>query len=315
MLKQIVSNFNNINILVIGDIILDRYYYGVNIGNSSESPTPIIKVNNVQEKPGGAANVAINISNLKGNVNIISLSGYDYASKYIKNKLISNNIKCDLIKVKNYNTVIKSRVISDSNQIVRLDLENKINYFKSSTMIKKIRLILPNVNMLVLSDYNKGTLSSVKEIIKLARNLNIPIIVDPKGNNYDKYNGANILTPNIYEFQKVIGNICYSNDDIVFYGLNIIEKYNLSALLITRDKHGVSLIQPNNDPLHIPAIQNKNIFNVVGAGDLIISILALLLSSNVNIKDACILSNKAAGLLVSKNNYFNIKLEDFISLI
>ncbi|MCV2508345.1 MAG: PfkB family carbohydrate kinase, partial [Candidatus Lightella neohaematopini] len=139
--------------------------------------------------------------------------------------------------------------------------------------------------------------------------------VDPKGNNYDKYKGANILTPNIYEFQKAIGTICYNNDDIVFYGLNIIKKYNLSALLITRDKHGVSLIQPNDDPLHISATQNTNIHNVVGAGDLIISILALLLSSNVNIKDSCILSNKAAGLLVSKNNYFNIELEDFISLI
>ncbi|MCV2524621.1 MAG: PfkB family carbohydrate kinase [Candidatus Lightella neohaematopini] len=315
MLKQIISNFNNISILVVGDVILDRYYYGINIGNSSESPTPIIKINDVKEKPGGAANVAINISNLKGNVNIVSLSGYDYAAKYIRNKLINNNIKCNLIKVKNYNTTIKSRILSNNNQIIRLDLENKINYFQSSTMIKKIRSILPNVNMLVLSDYNKGTLSSVQEIIKLARNFNIPIIVDPKGNNYDKYKGASILTPNIYEFQKAVGSICYSNDDIVFYGLNIIKKYDLSALLITRDKHGVSLIQPHDDPLHIPATQNKNIHNVVGAGDLIISILALLLSSNVNIKDSCILSNKAAGLLVSKNNYFNIKLEDFISLI
>ncbi|MCV2525073.1 MAG: PfkB family carbohydrate kinase [Candidatus Lightella neohaematopini] len=315
MLKQIVSNFNNISILVIGDIILDRYYYGINIGNASESPTPIIKINNIQEKPGGAANVAINISNLKGNVNIISLSGYDYATKYIRNKLVNSNIKCNLIKVKNYNTTIKSRIISDNNQIIRLDLENKNNYFQSPIMIKKIKSILPNVNMLVLSDYNKGTLSSVQEIIKLARNLNIPIIVDPKGNNYDKYKGANILTPNIYEFQKAIGAICYSNDDIVFYGLNVIKKYDLSALLITRDKHGVSLIQPNDNPLHILATQNKNIYNVVGAGDVIISILALLLSSNVNIKDSCVLSNKAAGLLVSKNNYFNIELEDFISLI
>ncbi|MCV2502258.1 MAG: PfkB family carbohydrate kinase [Candidatus Lightella neohaematopini] len=315
MLKQIISNFNNISILVVGDVILDRYYYGINIGNSSESPTPIIKINDVKEKPGGAANVAINISNLKGNVNIVGLSGYDYAAKYIRNKLINNNIKCNLIKVKNYDTTIKSRILSNNNQIIRLDLENKINYFQSSTMIKKIRSILPNVNMLVLSDYNKGTLSSVQEIIKLARNFNIPIIVDPKGNNYDKYKGASILTPNIYEFQKAVGSICYSNDDIVFYGLNIVKKYDLSALLITRDKHGVSLIQPHDDPLHIPATQNKNIHNVVGAGDLFISILALLLSSNVNIKDSCILSNKAAGLLVSKNNYFNIKLEDFISLI
>ncbi|MCV2508453.1 MAG: PfkB family carbohydrate kinase, partial [Candidatus Lightella neohaematopini] len=194
MLKQIVSNFNNINILVIGDVILDRYYYGVNIGNSSESPTPIIRINNIQEKPGGAANVAINISNLKGNVDLVSLSGYDYATEYIKNKLISNNVKCNLIKIKNYNTTIKSRIISDNNQIIRLDIENKSNYFQSPIMIKKIRSILPNVNMLVLSDYNKGTLSSVQEIIRLARNFNIPIIVDPKGNNYDKYKGANILT-------------------------------------------------------------------------------------------------------------------------
>ncbi|MCV2528621.1 MAG: PfkB family carbohydrate kinase [Candidatus Lightella neohaematopini] len=315
MLKKIISNFSNINILVVGDIILDRYYYGINIGNASESPTPIIKINNIIEKPGGAANVAINIANLKGNVNIISLSGRDDAARYIRNKLISNNIKYELININNYSTTIKSRIISNYNQIMRLDFENENSYFQSPLIIEKIKLILPNVNMLVLSDYNKGTLSSVQEIIKLARNLSIPIIVDPKGNNYDKYNGANILTPNIYEFQKVIGTTCYNNNDIVSYGLSIIEKYNLSALLITRDKHGISLIQPNNDPLHIAATQNNNIYSVVGAGDVIVSILALLLSSNIDIKDSCILSNKAAGLLVSKNNYFNIELKDFISLI
>ncbi|MCV2525831.1 MAG: PfkB family carbohydrate kinase [Candidatus Lightella neohaematopini] len=315
MLKKIISNFSNINILVVGDIILDRYYYGINIGSASESPTPVIKINNITEKPGGAANVAINIANLKGNVSIISLSGRDYAAKYIKNKLISNNIKYELINIDNYNTTIKSRIISSYSQIMRLDFENENNYFQSPLIIEKIKLILPNVNMLILSDYNKGTLSSVQEIIKLAHNFNIPVIVDPKGNNYDKYNGANILTPNIYEFQKVIGTTCYNNDDIVSYGLSIIKKYNLSALLITRDKHGISLIQPNSDPLHIAATQNNNIYSVVGAGDVIVSILALLLSSNINIKDSCILSNKAAGLLVSKDNYFNIELRDFIGLI
>ncbi|MCV2531122.1 MAG: PfkB family carbohydrate kinase, partial [Candidatus Lightella neohaematopini] len=180
MLKQVISNFRNINILVIGDIILDRYFYGVNIGNSPESPTPVLKISNIIEKPGGAANVAINISNLKGNVSIISLSGYDYTAKYIRNKLISNNIKCELVNVKNYSTVIKSRIISDNNQIMRLDFENKINYFQSS-VVKKAKSILPNMNMLVLSDYNKGTLSSVQQIIKLARSFNIPVIVDPKG--------------------------------------------------------------------------------------------------------------------------------------
>ncbi|QJC29540.1 D-glycero-beta-D-manno-heptose-7-phosphate kinase [Enterobacteriaceae endosymbiont of Plateumaris pusilla] len=299
-MKLILPDFNNTTVLVVGDVMLDRYFYGLINKISSEASVPVVKITNINYIPGGAANVAMNVSSMGANVKLFGLLGIDNAANIIKKKLKINNVDYNFIQDVNFKTIIKTRVLSLNKQLIRLDFEKEYkNIHNSNILLENIRKIIPNINIIVFSDYNKGTLYNIQSMIKLANSSKIPVIIDPKGDNYEKYSGATLLTPNLMEFESVVGK-CNSEKKIVDKGLNLISRYNINSLLITRSENGMSLIQKNKEPIHFKSQAHK-VNDVTGAGDTVIGVLsAFLAQGKMSLKDSCFLSNIAASIAVSK---------------
>lgn len=299
-MKKILYKFNQAKILVIGDIMLDRYWNGLKKRVSSEAPVSIVKINNIKEKLGGAANVAMNIKSLGATSCLIGVTGIDNAAKIIINKLNHAKVNHHLIKLKDFNTIIKLRITYYNQQLIRVDFEKNKKLYIDNILEKKINVLLKNkqYNCIIFSDYKKGVINNIKKIIKKARKKNIPILVDPKGNHFEKYRGATILTPNLKEFEAVVGTCC-NKKDLINKATNLIYNLNLSALLITQSEKGMTLIQLNKPILHLPA-QAKKVIDVTGAGDTVISTLAIGLSVGESLENSCKLANITAGLSVEK---------------
>lgn len=307
-MKIDLSEFSKVKILVIGDIMLDRYWHGLTRRISPEAPVPIVEIDNIEEKPGGAANVAMNIRALGAQSYLIGFTGVDDASKIIDIELKKAKVNSDLIKLEQYSTIIKLRVISHSQQLIRLDFEKKIKNINSDLILKKINKILPICNAIIFSDYNKGALNNLNFIINKAREYKIPILVDPKGNDFSKYHGATILTPNIGEFEAIVGK-CYNNKQLIYNGMKLINDFEWSALLITQSENGMTLLQPEKKVLHFPS-QAKEVFDVTGAGDTVISVLAASLSTGKSLEKSCLLANIAAGISVGKLGTSTVNKKD-----
>lgn len=307
-MKLILPNFKKIKILVIGDIMLDSYYYGIINRISPEASTPIIKIKKKEEKPGGAANVAMNAASLGAKVDLIGLIGNDKTSSILQKILKINNIHCNLIKIKNYNTINKIRIISKNKQIFRIDIEKKIKKIYKNIIFNKVKRNINKINAIILSDYNKGTLINVSKIIKTANSKKIPIFIDPKGKNFEHYKNATLLTPNLLEFEKIVGK-CINNKDIEKKGINLMNELNIKNLLITKSSKGMTLLEKDKNPIHIPT-NAKNIKNVTGAGDTVISVLSLFYTIGLTILEASILANIAAGKVVEKSGTSTIKYEE-----
>ncbi|QJC29095.1 D-glycero-beta-D-manno-heptose-7-phosphate kinase [Enterobacteriaceae endosymbiont of Plateumaris rustica] len=299
-MKLILSDFHNTTVLVVGDVMLDRYFHGLINKMSSEAPVPIIKITNINYIPGGAANVAMNISSIGANVKLFGFLGIDDEANIIKKKLKKNNVNYNFIQNIKFKTIVKTRVLSLNKQLLRLDFEKKYkNIHSNNILLENIKKIISNINIIVFSDYNKGTLCNIKSMIELANLSKIPVIIDPKGNNYEKYSGATLLTPNLTEFESVVGK-CNSEEELVNKGLNLILRYNINSLLVTRSENGMSLIQKNKKPIHFKS-QAKKVHDVTGAGDTVIGILsAFLAQGKISLENACFLSNIAASIVVSK---------------
>ncbi|QJC28653.1 D-glycero-beta-D-manno-heptose-7-phosphate kinase [Enterobacteriaceae endosymbiont of Plateumaris consimilis] len=299
-MKLILPDLNHKTILVVGDIMLDRYFHGSINKISSEASVPVIKVQNINYIPGGAANVAMNISSIGANVKLFGLLGIDNAANIIKKELKKNYVDYNFIQNIKFKTIIKTRVLSSNKQLIRLDYEQKYkNIDCNNLLLKNIKKIISNINIIVFSDYNKGTLCNIQSMIKLANLSKIPVIIDPKGNNYEKYSGATLLTPNLTEFELVVGK-CNSEKELVDKGLNLILRYNINSLLVTRSEHGMSLIQKNKKPIHFKS-QAHQVLDVTGAGDTVIGVLsAFLAQDKISLEDSCFLSNIAASIAVNK---------------
>lgn len=319
-------DFKKAKVLVIGDIMLDRYWYGISNRISPEAPVPIINIKKIEEKLGGAANVAMNIKKLGAKSILTGIVGIDDASNIIYNTLNKENIKCNLVNLENYPTTTKLRIISHDQQLLRIDFEKikkKLNIHKK--IEKKIDLALKETNTIVLSDYNKGVLHQAERFIKKARAANMHILVDPKGNDFNKYIGSTILTPNIDEFEAAVGKCC-SKKQLVKQGMQLIKDLKLSALLITQSENGMTLLQYGKKSLHYPS-QAKKVFDVTGAGDTVISVLAASLSIGRSLETSCLIANIAAGISVGKfgtstvskkeieNNLFNLKKNNYFDHI
>ncbi|EPE37800.1 bifunctional protein [Candidatus Photodesmus katoptron] len=297
-MKLVIPNYAQSNVLVIGDVMLDRYWYGPTNRISPEAPVPVIKVEHNEERPGGAANVAMNIASLGGNAHIIGLTGMDEPARVLTKILMSLKITCDFVTLPNYPTITKLRVLSRSQQLIRLDFENRFNDINAQLILSRMKQALSKVNSMVLSDYDKGTLDHVQQFIKKAQDKNIPIFVDPKGVDFERYRGATLLTPNMAEFSSVVGKI-KSEEDLVKKGLSLMKQYSFKALLVTRSEYGMTLIRPGNKALHLPTLA-KEVYDVTGAGDTVIAVLASSVASGQSIEKSCILANAAAGVVVGK---------------
>lgn len=297
-MKVTLPEFQRAGVLVVGDVMLDRYWYGPTHRISPEAPVPVVKVESIEERPGGAANVAMNIAALGATSRLVGLTGIDDAARALNQALADVNVQGDLVAIPTHPTITKLRVLSRNQQLIRLDFEEGFSAIDPEPLHDRIRQALGSVGALVLSDYAKGALASVQTMIQLARDAGIPVLIDPKGTDFARYRGATLLTPNLSEFEAVAGK-CYDEADLVERGQKIIADFALSALLITRSEQGMTLLQPGQPPLHMPT-QAQEVYDVTGAGDTVIGVLAATLAAGSSLEDACYLANAAAGVVVGK---------------
>jgi D-beta-D-heptose 7-phosphate kinase/D-beta-D-heptose 1-phosphate adenosyltransferase len=297
-MKLEMPSFQDARLLVIGDVMLDRYWHGSANRISPEAPVPVVKVANQEDRPGGAGNVALNISALGSATRIIGVVGEDESGAELESRLTAAGVLCDFIQCPGKPTITKLRVISQHQQLIRADFEQAFEKQDVSSLLIKAKEQIANTQAMVLSDYAKGALQEIEPLIKLGRDHGIPVIVDPKGSDFDKYRGATLITPNLNEFEAVVGH-CANETDLVTKGMQLVKDLELEAILITRGEHGMTLIRPDSPELHLPA-KAQEVFDVTGAGDTVISVLAAALAAGETMADATALANIAAGLVVGK---------------
>ena len=312
-MKNNLPDFSKANVLVVGDIMLDRYWYGATNRISPEAPVPVVKINALEERPGGAANVAMNVTSLGGEAKLIGLTGIDEPAKILTEQLQQQHVVCDFVALNSHPTITKLRVLSRNQQLIRLDFEEPFCDVDSIPLLQRIENALPQAKVMVLSDYAKGVLSSVEAIIKMAQQANVPVLIDPKGTDFTRYRGATLLTPNMSEFEAVVGP-CHSEEDIEVKGHQLIRDYDIKALLVTRSEKGMTLLQIGQPTYHLPT-QAKEVFDVTGAGDTVIATLAASLAAGYTLEDSCFLANASAGVVVGKlgtSTVTQVELEDAI---
>ena len=297
-MKPILPDYSDAGVLIIGDVMLDRYWHGPTGRISPEAPVPVVKVEKNEERPGGAANVAMNIASLGGHAHLVGLTGIDEPAQVLSEKLTSLKVTCDFVALPDYPTITKLRVLSRGQQLIRLDFEDKFEKTDPELILSRMESALPNVQAVILSDYAKGALEHVQQFIQKARAANVPVFIDPKGADFERYRGATLLTPNLSEFEHVVGKV-KSDQDLVEKGLGLIEEFDLDALLVTRSEHGMTLLRRGMEPFHLPT-QAKEVYDVTGAGDTVISVLASSVAAGKPLDEACALANAAAGVVVGK---------------
>jgi D-beta-D-heptose 7-phosphate kinase/D-beta-D-heptose 1-phosphate adenosyltransferase len=297
-MNTVIPAFQSAHILIIGDVMLDRYWYGDTTRISPEAPVPVVHINQQAERPGGAGNVALNIRALGGQVTLISVTGIDAAAESILTQLTDAGINCAFIQVVEVPTVTKLRILSRHQQLIRLDFEDNFTQLDAQLVTTQMQRYLDNADVVVLSDYGKGTLPDPAALIQMARAANKLILVDPKGQDFTKYRGATLMTPNLAEFEAVVGS-CSNLNQLVAKGEALRKQLNLQALLITRSQDGMTLLRSGYPPLHLPA-HAREVFDVTGAGDTVIGILAAGLAVEQDWVSATALANLAAGLVVTK---------------
>lgn len=306
-----IPDFSHSSIVVLGDVMLDRYLVGTIDRISPEAPVPVLKVSYQQDQPGGAANVALNLATLGCDVTLAGICGKDQAKDILTGKLTAAAVNFIPIEQEQACTIIKQRMICQAQHMLRVDFEQG---FSDATreLVSCLEERIDDIQLLVLSDYNKGCLSRAEELIELANDNDIPVFVDPKGTNYDSYRGATLLTPNIHEFEQVAG-VCVSEQDMIDKAMAMIERLQLDALLITRGSKGMTLLARDNvcahTELHIPAMA-REIYDVTGAGDTVIATLAGACASGWPIDQAAMLANQAAALVVSRTGTSAISTEE-----
>ena len=292
-----IPSFSDTRILVVGDLMLDRYWQGGTSRISPEAPVPVVRVDEVVDRPGGAGNVAMNIAALGGAAVIDGLIGDDDAGEILTEALRRAHVDCRHVAVAGHATITKLRVLSRHQQLIRLDFENRWAAGQDR-LVERFRAAVAATDVVVLSDYAKGTLQCAAKLIGLAREVGKPVLVDPKGDDFAAYRGATMLTPNMAELQAVVGP-CPDEATLVAKGEALRKELDLKALLVTRSEKGMTLLTCDGAPAHFPA-EAREVFDVTGAGDTVISVLAVGLAAGLALPDAAGLANVAAGIVVGK---------------
>ena len=284
-------------LLVVGDVMLDRYWFGDVSRISPEAPVPVVRISRQEERLGGAANVARNLSSLGVATTLLSVVGQDEAGNVIERLLTQSGIVARMHRDPGLDTIIKLRVIGRQQQLLRIDFETAPSADVLSGKLVSFRALLPQSDILLLSDYGKGGLRDVADMIAAARAAGIPVLVDPKGDDYERYRGATVLTPNLSEFRTVAGS-WQDEDDFRRRADNLRQNLELDALLITRSEQGMTLFTASG-VTHQPAMA-REVFDVSGAGDTVIATLAAMLGAGLAIEESVAWANRAAGIVVGK---------------
>jgi D-beta-D-heptose 7-phosphate kinase / D-beta-D-heptose 1-phosphate adenosyltransferase len=308
-MQEIVFKPNNsAKILVVGDIILDQYIYGETNRISPEAPVPVVRVKETEERAGGAANVAVNVSSLGVAVQLLGVTGKDESSERLEKMLSEKGVQCHFIYQDDFPTITKQRVLSRHQQLIRLDYEKETKTLDAKLLIEKYLELIESVDVVILSDYAKGSLDKVQTLIEHANKKNITVLVDPKSTDFSSYSQANIITPNLKELEVVVGN-CNSNEDLIEKGVQLCKKLELEALLVTRGEKGMTLLRENEEPLHLKA-ETHEVYDVTGAGDTVIAVLATAIACDFKLEQATALANTAAGLVVEKLGSATVTTEE-----
>ncbi len=290
-------DFSRCNIVVIGDAMLDRYWHGDTSRISPEAPVPVVRIERHEERVGGAANVAVNVRALGVATTLLSVIGEDDPGRQLLRMLQSKEVQCDFIRSPTLNTTLKLRVLGRHQQLIRLDFEDK-QLWPAEKLIERFAPCVAKTDVLILSDYAKGVLAYPQPLIEFARKNGITVLVDPKNADLNVYRGANVLTPNMSEFELAVGP-CATEAEIVRKGLELIKQLSLDALLVTRGSQGMTLLENNGNIKHIPT-KAREVFDITGAGDTVIAVLASALAAKCSLADAAELANVAAGISVGR---------------
>ena len=292
-----IPDFSRASVLVVGDVMLDRYLFGGTSRISPEAPVPIVHVLENEDRAGGAANVAVNLARLGVNTRLLGVVGEDEEAHALEVTMAGSDVECAFTRVSGWPTITKTRVQSRGQQLIRLDREEPMPS-GSSELTKSLVENLASANAVVLSDYGKGSLTDIAAMITACRDAGVPVFIDPKGSDFEKYRGATAITPNQGEFEGVAGR-CTNEEDLVSRAREMLERLDLSALLVTRSEKGMLLIEGSDEPLFLSA-RAREVFDVTGAGDTVIAVLAGALAAGESLSSAAALSNLAAGLVVGK---------------
>ena len=293
-----IPSFAQARVLVAGDVMLDRYWHGPTGRISPEAPVPVVRVTELEDRPGGAANVALNMAALGARAELVGVTGRDEAASILEERLAAAEVGCHFQKVDGLPTITKLRVISRQQQLLRLDFEEAFHSQDPAPFAEQVKQQLSHCGALVLSDYAKGALRDCPGLIALAREAGVPVLVDPKGTDFEPYRGATLLTPNLSEFEAVVGAV-KDEQDLIEKGQQLIRDLDLQAMLVTRSEKGMTLLRDGLPELHLPA-RAREVFDVTGAGDTVISVLAVSLAAGAAMEDAVALANIAAGIVVGK---------------
>ncbi|HWK54448.1 MAG TPA: bifunctional D-glycero-beta-D-manno-heptose-7-phosphate kinase/D-glycero-beta-D-manno-heptose 1-phosphate adenylyltransferase HldE [Hyphomicrobiales bacterium] len=297
-MKLDIPRFDSARVLVVGDVMLDRYWHGSTSRISPEAPVAVVRVQDTKDSPGGAANVALNVAALGAAASVTGLVGDDATGRALQTSLNAAGVLCDFHAVPDKPTITKLRVISRHQQLIRLDFEEPFPLADAARLSAKVQALLPGTDVLVLSDYKKGALAQVPELISLARDAGVPVMIDPKGSDFSIYRGATLLKPNLHEFEEIVGP-CASEMELVSKGQTLLRDLELQALLITRGEHGMTLLRKDAPEQHFPA-RARDVFDVTGAGDTVIAVVAASVATGKPLPEAVALANIAAGLAVAK---------------
>jgi D-beta-D-heptose 7-phosphate kinase/D-beta-D-heptose 1-phosphate adenosyltransferase len=293
-----IPPFETVRILVVGDVMLDRYWRGGTRRISPEAPVPVVNVQEIEERPGGAGNVALNLSALGCRVSLFSLVGDDNAADILEAKLLAAGVDSRLDRIPGIPTITKLRIIDKNQQLIRLDFEEEFHHIRPQHLFQDFQKELIAADAVILSDYGKGALVAVGDFIRAARKATVPVLVDPKNKDFSIYRGATVITPNLKEFEAVVGP-CRTELEIHTKGMALLEEQDLNALLITRGEHGMTLLSREHLPLHLPT-RAREVYDVTGAGDTVISLLSAAVAAGEELATAAMLANTGAGIVVQK---------------
>lgn len=297
-LSALLDRIQQTRVLVVGDAMLDRYWYGGVERISPEAPVPVVAVGKAEERPGGAANVAANVAALGAHCRLVCASGDDSAAESLAQLVKASGVEGHLLRDKLVNTTVKLRVVSRNQQLLRIDFETQVSKDLRARILATFVEQLPGCDVVIVSDYAKGGAAHIEEMMRAARAAGVPVLIDPKGDDYRPYRGAAVVTPNRKEFEQAAGRF-RDNDELAQRARKMIEELDLQAVLVTRSEEGMSLIERNGEATHVPT-HAREVYDVTGAGDTVIATLAAAYAAKASLRDAIVLANIAAGIVVGK---------------
>ena len=307
---SLCPQFDTASVLVVGDVMLDRFWSGGTERVSPEAPVPVVRVNDNACRAGGAGNVAVNIAALGGQATLSGLCGEDEAADLLRKVIEAAGVTWAVCPSAP-ETIVKLRVMSRNQQLLRMDFESSMAPYADDLFSAFVSAQLDAVDTVIFSDYAKGTLVDVQGLIEQAKSRGKKILIDPKGKDLTRYRGATLLTPNLAEFEAAVGH-CATETEMIERGTALLNDLRLEALLITRSERGMTLLQAGQPPLHLPA-KAREVFDVTGAGDTVIAVLAAALSAGESLESSTRLANVAAGLVVGKLGTATLSCDELVA--